>query len=505
MEKRLLLAISLSLLVMLVWAGATSKFYHVAKQEVTEIKPQATAELPKTLTPDIKEETENISLEKINLKKQEYVFALPYAVIKEVIFKDYQNYKFSLQQGFWLKDNNLAFKAERLGEEPVFIYEDQNKRITKQFNLHKSNYSIGLDIKIQNLSNSALVIDYPLILSKVNLTTNQLESRFQEVIIAQKQNLLRLNPRRDFYSTEDLRFLAIKDRYFCVIIEPNNSDFRAFINKFNHKEAEVGLTYKKEILPGQEITLNFLIYIGPLQSYTLESSNKGWGAVVNYGTFDSISKLLLKLLEFFHRLVHNWGVAIIMLSLFIYFLLYPLTLKQMRSMKRMQELQPKIEKLRQQYKDNPQRLNKEIMELYKIEKTNPFSGCLPMILQLPIFFALYQALIRSLELKGAGFLWIKDLSEPDRIIMLAKPFPVIGNEVNILPLLMALLMFFQQKISTVNTAGTSQEQQRLMMILFPVLFGFIFYRMPSGLVLYWFINTLLMFIYQSRIKLHHPT
>ena len=172
-------------------------------------------------------------------------------------------------------------------------------------------------------------------------------------------------------------------------------------------------------------------------------------------------------------------------------------------MKRMQELQPKIELIRQTYKDNPQRLNKEIMELYKKEKANPFSGCLPMILQIPIFFALYQALIRSIELKGAKFLWIKDLSEPDRLIMLAKPLPLLGNDINILPVLMAILMFLQQKFSSVSAAGQSQEQQRLMMVLFPFLFGFIFYRMPSGLVLYWFINTLLMVISQSRIKFQH--
>lgn len=503
MEKRVLLAIVISLLVILIWSSLMSKFYSVEKQEVTEKPLLPAVELSQSIPIETKEIAEGVSLEKINLDKQEFVFALPYATVKEVFFKDYQNYKFSLVQGFWLKDNRLTFQTKQLGTEPIFIYEDPEKRILKHFLFHKSNYTIGLDIRVQNLSQQVLNIDYPLILAKVNLVTGQLGGRFQEVVLGQKEKLMRLNLNRDFYSSEEIKFMALKERYFCLIIQPNLSGFRGFIHKLNHKETEVGLAYQAKVSPGQEIKLNFLIYLGPQQLQILESANKEWSSVIYYGTFDSISRLLLKLLEFFHNLVRNWGLAIIILSLFIYFILYPLSLKQMRSMKRMQELQPKIEALRQQYKDNPQRLNKEILELYRKEKVNPFSGCLPLILQIPIFFALYQALIRSIELKGATFLWIKDLSEPDRIVMLAKPLPILGNEINILPILMAILMFFQQKLSAVSTAGSSQEQQRLMMVMFPLLFGFIFYHMPSGLVLYWFINTLLMFIYQSRIKLQH--
>jgi YidC/Oxa1 family membrane protein insertase len=114
-------------------------------------------------------------------------------------------------------------------------------------------------------------------------------------------------------------------------------------------------------------------------------------------------------------------------------------------------------------------------------------------LQIPIFFSLYQALIRSIELKGANFLWIKDLSQPDRLVT--------SPEINILPILMAITMFLQQKFTMVSAAGPAGEQQKMMTFLFPVLFGFIFYSMPSGLVLYWFVNSLLMFLYQIKIKL----
>ena len=169
-------------------------------------------------------------------------------------------------------------------------------------------------------------------------------------------------------------------------------------------------------------------------------------------------------------------------------------------MKEMQAVQPKIEELRKIYKDNPQKLNKEIMELYREHKVNPLGGCLPLVLQMPIFFALYQALMRSIALKGASFLWIKDLSEPDRLFILPKTLPVIGNEFNILPVLMAIGMFIQQKFTMASASSAAAEQQKLMTIFMPILFGIIFYHMPSGLVLYWFVNSTLMLIYQIRIS-----
>ena len=122
-----------------------------------------------------------------------------------------------------------------------------------------------------------------------------------------------------------------------------------------------------------------------------------------------------------------------------------------------------------------------------------------MLLQLPIFWALYQALIRSIALKGAHFLWIKDLSEPDRLFILPSSLPFIGDQINILPVLMGIGMFVQQKLTSGSMAGSQAEQQKLMLILFPIMFVFIFYHMPSGLVLYWFVNSILMLLYQLKI------
>jgi YidC/Oxa1 family membrane protein insertase len=284
-------------------------------------------------------------------------------------------------------------------------------------------------------------------------------------------------------------------------MEPAADSYQGLIKKINSQESEVSLVAQRIVIaPGQQIGQRFHIYLGPQDLRQINSIKPDWSGVVNYGAFDFIAQVLLQSLEFFYRVVHNWGLAIVILSLAIYLLLFPLTLKQMRSMKEMQALQPLIEEIRRTYKNDAQKQNKEIMELYRKHKVNPLGGCLPLILQMPIFFALYQALMRSVALKGASFLWIKDLSEPDRLFKLPFSLPVLGNEVNILPIVMAIGMFIQQKISLVSASSSVAEQQKLMLVVMPLMFGLIFYHMPSGLVLYWFINSGLMLLYQLRIR-----
>jgi YidC/Oxa1 family membrane protein insertase len=508
MEKRLILAITLSLLVILLWSGLTPKFYPTAPQGVTEEKPLPAQEITKPLAPEIPQEVKQATLEKVDLPFQEVVFALPAAAIQEVSFKEYQNYSFLLQKGFWLGGGDLAFQSKNLGRESTFIHEDGQKRITKRFIFHNSKYSIGLDITIQNLSNQVLDQDYSLILAKADASRIASAHTLHQVVLAQKEKLLRLNPWQESSSGEELKFMAIADRYFCAIIQPDFSGSRGFITKSSQKESESGLTYNINLSPGQATTLSFNIYIGPQDRKTIAEVNKEWTAVINYGTFDWLSQLLFKILEFFHNLVRNWGLAIILLSLFIYLALFPLTIKQMRSMKQSQEntrlLQPQLEELKKKYKDNPQKLNKESMELYKKYKVFSLGGCLPMILQIPVFIALFQVFTRSLALKNATFWWIKDLSEPDRLVNLAASFriPLVGTEIsaiNLLPILVALMMFVQQKLSFVPSSDSAKEQQRMMMFLMPIMMVVVFYNMAAGWLLYFFVNTLLMTLYQFRI------
>jgi len=499
MEKNTLLAIALSILVLLSWSVWVSKFYPIDNSKVTIRSPQpATPSSPVTVSQ--KEETEP-TLPTFNFAQEKFgiVFLESQAAIKEVVFPDYQSYRFPLKYAFRLGDKTLVFRKESSSDKRIqFIHEDENKKIKKVFTFDNLNYSIELEIEIQNTSNLPLKINLPLTLGVLEL--NRDEARFQDVTLALKDKVLHLNVRKEEV-VDQVKFIGLRDRYFCAIAQPETEDWQGYIKKIAPAESEIGLQIRKLILsPQQNITRKIRIYLGPQSLQLINAHNPEWSAVMYYGIFNFMARFLWQILEFLYRLLHNWGWAIIVLSVLIYLALFPLTLKQLRSMKAMQVLQPAIEELRIKYKDNPQKLNREILELYRQHKINPLGGCLPMILQLPIFLALYQVLMRSVALKGSSFLWIKDLSKPDCLFTLPQSLPIIGNEINILPLLMAFGMFLQQKISLKTSSGPAAEQQRLMTIILPVMFGVLFYRMPAGLVLYWFLNSSLMLIYQFRVN-----
>lgn len=496
MEKRLIFAITLSLLVVVVWSMITPKPYPIDNKGVIAQTSSSVASAPQLLPSlSVADKMPATSLLSLTQPKREIIFFAGQAAIKEVIFKEYQNYKFPLEYGFLLGPGTMLFRSTGITQSTAgFIYNDQNTKISKEFLISNFNYSIELRIKIQNISGAPLKIDYPLLLGVLNFSDKQSQP-YQNVTIVTPAKTLHNNGHKDI-ALDNVQFVGIRDRYFCAIIEPDKNAscrYSAFIRK-EATSARVGIQPQDLVLmPGQISEQLFRIYLGPQDLKLINGIKPEWTAVVNYGTFDFISQILLQVLELIYRGVHNWGLAIIILSLLVYLLLFPLTLKQMRSMKAMQALQPHIAELKTKYKDDPKKLNTETMKLYQEHKVNPFGGCLPMLLQIPIFFALYQALMRSVFLKGASFLWIRDLSEPDRLLT----SPV---EINILPILMAIGMFVQQKSSMKTMSTGSAEQQKMMLIFMPLLFGFIFYRMPAGLVLYWFVNSTLTLIYQVRVS-----
>jgi len=502
MDKRLILAIALSLLVLLLWSALVARLQPIDNKEVTEKILKSSLVSSNQITPSLTPaEPPSSSLITLSKKDWEIIFIEPQAAIKEVVFKAYQSYKFSLQYGLLIEDKNLVFKKENISQQSAtFVYQDMGKRITKRYLFSDSDYNLDLEIEVENLSQQAISINLPLVLGVLNFGREQTQARFQDVTVALSEKIIRPNARKDSL-LEKVKFLGLRDRYFCAIIEPEAKDENGFIKRINPQQTEIGLVGKEILLnPGQTAKEKFHIYLGPQELRFIRQLNPDWTAVMYYGAFDFIAQILLRALEAVYRIVHNWGWAVVVLSLVIYLILYPLTIKQMRSMKQMQALQPITEELKKTYKDNPQKLNKETMELYRKHKVNPLGGCLPMVLQIPIFFALYQVLIRYIVLKGASFLWIKDLSEPDRLYILAVSLPIVGNEINILPILISIGMFLQQKLSMRSMGTGSSEQQRLMTMLMPVMFGFIFYHMPAGVVLYWFVNNLLMLINQLQIS-----
>ncbi|MDI6642157.1 MAG: membrane protein insertase YidC, partial [Elusimicrobiota bacterium] len=223
-------------------------------------------------------------------------------------------------------------------------------------------------------------------------------------------------------------------------------------------------------------------YIGAKEYSKLKELHLGLENLVDFGFFASLGKLAFSTLQFFYKVTGNYGLAIIILTIIMQIILLPLSMKSFQSAKAMRVLQPKIRELQLKYKNDPKRLQTEIMYLYKSQKVNPLGGCLPMILQLPIFWALFTVLNNAYELKNAPFvLWIKDLSSPDLL------FTIGTLPIRLLPLLMGVAMLVQQKFS----GAAADPSQKTFTYLMPAMFTFIFWNFPSGLVLYWLTNSVL--------------
>ncbi len=235
--------------------------------------------------------------------------------------------------------------------------------------------------------------------------------------------------------------------------------------------------------PGQSVTFTEKLFIGPKDIDILKAQGGQLEEVIDLGWFSAIAKPFLFTLKFFYKYVGNYGLAIIIITVILKALFYPLTHKSYKSMKGMQKLQPQMEKLKEKHKGDRNALNQEVMKLYQEHKVNPLGGCLPMVVQIPVFFALYKALMFSIELRHAPFyFWITDLSAKD-------PYYVT-------PLIMGATMFIQQKM----TPTSMDPMQAKIMLLMPVIFTFMFLSFPSGLVLYWLVNNVLSISQQYYIN-----
>lgn len=300
-----------------------------------------------------------------------------------------------------------------------------------------------------------------------------------------------------------LSWLALKGKYFSIVMAPAAGTAQeALFYRTSRGEIRSALVMAPQEIPaGGEVRQNVIVYIGPNNSEILGAAHRGMEKLVAGGIMAAIGQILLSILNGIHSVVRNYGLAIILLTLLVNLCLFPLTAKSMKSMKGLQQLQPKIQKLKETHKNSPEKMNQETLKLYREHKVNPLGGCLPMVLQMPVFIALYQTLVRSVELRGADFLWIRDLSAPDSFWRLPWGIPFIGSHVNLLPLLMIAAMVWQQKLSAKKTTATlsPNDPQKMMATIMPVMFGVLFYHLPAGLVLYWLTNTLIMATYQSQL------
>lgn len=278
------------------------------------------------------------------------------------------------------------------------------------------------------------------------------------------------------YHEGDIKWTAIQDKYFISALIPAKKVDRAIIRKSAEKDVQAEIEFPE----GEKGA--FVLYAGPKEYERLKSFGVGLDSSISFGWFivwelsiiSYMAKGLFYLLHLFYKLSHNYGVAIILLTMVVRVVFIPLTFKSFKSMKEMQKLQPEIQKLQKKYKDNRTEMNKAMMGLYKTHKVNPLGGCLPMVLQLPVFIGLFNLLANTIELRHTPFiLWINDLSVKD-------PYYV-------LPIIMGITMLLQQKM----TPSTMDPTQAKIMLVMPVIFTFFFLNFPAGLVLYWLVNNIL--------------
>ncbi len=282
-------------------------------------------------------------------------------------------------------------------------------------------------------------------------------------------------------------YAGFDEGYFSFIFKPRGTPPNLLVT-------EVGKTPVDRVLLTKN-SLDGALYFVPNKIFLLKGLDIDADKIVNFGWFDVIAKPMLWGMNYSDRFTRNYGIDIILLTLLIKIIFYPLSVKSYKSMKNMQKLQPKIAQLREKYKDDKEKLNQEMMGIYKKEGINPLGGCLPMVIQIPVFFALYRVLMSAIEFRHAPFmLWINDLAAPENLYTLhVADFAL---PLRILPLIMGITMVIQQKMTP--TGG--DPMQAKMMMFMPIFFTFLFWGFPTGLVLYWLVNNVVSIGQQHYIN-----
>jgi YidC/Oxa1 family membrane protein insertase len=292
-------------------------------------------------------------------------------------------------------------------------------------------------------------------------------------------------------------WFGLMSRYFVVLMIPANDTITETVwdSRGNTSCRIAGLERVKSIAPGQKLESSFKIAVGEKQEDILVSVDPKIEAATDVNRWiQPIRMVVMWCITWINGLVGNLGIAIIIFSIITKLIFLPLTQKSTKSMQKMSELGPKMNELKEKYKDKPEEIQRRTMQLYKEHGVNPLSGCLPMLVQMPFFIALYSALSNTLESHNAPFaLWITDLSLPDTV------FSMYGFNLNILPIIMTVTMYFSTRMS--QTGAAVNDQQQMMMKLMPLIFIVMFWNMPSGLIIYWIVQNTLQIAHQYYVKL----
>lgn len=496
MERNTIFAIILSMLFLLGWF---TFFQKPAKSPV--VPGQQVQETLKSVSPQSKDTSEARSSQEIaekeitvDAKNYKAVFTSRGAAIKHWYLKGKETAYIDLVMVpdstalSTFPDLNFSVVEQVNGKVIFSAVTPEGVKITKTYEL-SDNYLHRLTIETLK-TNPAAALPQIVIRWDSGLGTDTKEEkenlRLTRALAFPKQAPHKLEKlKAGDYPAKDFAWAAIDNRYFLAAFIPHeNSAFgqASVIKGSKSTPPELALIISPATSAETSQTNSFQLYLGPKGYAHLKTLNLRLEETVDFGFFGFLGKIVLKTLNTFHKLTGNYGWSIILLTIVLQLIVLPLSLKSFKATIAMKRLQPHIKEIQEKYKGDAQRLNMEMMNLYKTRKVNPLGGCLPMILQLPIFWALFTTLRNAYELRGAPWmLWIKDLSAPDTLLR-------VGNiPLNVLPLVMGIGMFVQQKMMSPST----DPSQKMMMYMMPGIFIFIFWNFPSGLVLYWLVNSIM--------------
>ncbi len=400
--------------------------------------------------------------------------------------------------------DNDTIDATKTGKELSLSWTSgEGITVIKTYSFVPDSYAIGLQVQVRNLSDTYLEDNLTVSLRNHLKKTSNSTYAFSGPATLIDGTLKEI--KSDDIAGEGaysgtIKWAAIEDQYFVSAIIPDKAT-KSSLRLDLSPEKLLRATYvdpAPPVAPKMERTYSYKLYFGPKKLDTLSQVGSELNKIVDFGFFDIIAKPLLYSMNFIYRFIPNYGIAIIFITILVKILFWPLSNKSYKSMSQMKRLQPKMAELRAKYKNDKKMMNQELMNLYKIYKVNPLGGCLPMVLQIPVFFAFYKMLYRAIELRHAPFLlWINDLAAPDRLFHFdfKVPFMAPPYGVPVLTIIMGASMFFQQKMSP----PPGDPTQAKMMMFMPIFFTFIFINFPSGLVLYWLVNNVLSMAQQYYI------
>ncbi len=381
-------------------------------------------------------------------------------------------------------DDSVPFRADKRGDITVSGSPEtvvltgrltDGTQVKKTYSFSPDTYSFGLKVETQGTDQSAgMFADFALMSMKEKSSYT-----FRGPFVYANKKFEQIDKLdKSVNAGTTYQYAGFDEGYFSFIMQPRGTAPGLLVTK-------VGVTPVDRLLFTNN-SIDTTLYFVPNKISLLKQLNIDADKIVNFGWFDIVARPMLWGMNFSNRFTHNYGIDIILLTVLIKIIFYPLSVKSYKSMKNMQKLQPKLTQLREKYKNDKEKLNQEMMGIYKREGVNPLGGCLPMVIQIPVFFALYRVLMSAIEFRHAPFmLWVNDLAAPENIFTLH----VAGYDLpfRVLPLIMGVTMVIQQKMTP--TGG--DPMQAKMMMFMPIFFTFLFWGFPAGLVLYWLVNNVI--------------